>query len=210
MLAEYRTLRQLGETEIVIRKSRFVGQARPVATEAEALQFLEETRKRYWNANHNCYAYVIGDRDDIRKQSDDGEPGGTAGMPILEVLKRQEVKYAAVIVTRYFGGIKLGAAGLIRAYSEAAAAGIAAAGVVHRALHHEVKATIDYTWLGKMENELRQREVRMGETEFADRVVLRCWPVASDTDSFIAWLTDTTSGQAKIERGEMFYLDHDD
>jgi putative IMPACT (imprinted ancient) family translation regulator len=77
-------------------------------------------------------------------------------------------------------------------------------------LHSEVRATVDYTWLGKLENELRQREVRMGETEFADRVTLRCWPVASDIDPFVAWLTDITSGQAKIERGETFYLDHDD
>lgn len=111
MLERYKTVRRAGDKEIVIKKSRFIGHVMPVEREEEAVSFIEEIKKRHWNATHNCSAYMIGERDEIQKQSDDGEPSGTAGKPILEVIRNQGLKNVAIVVTRYFGGIMLGAGG---------------------------------------------------------------------------------------------------
>ncbi|UQZ83923.1 IMPACT family member YigZ [Paenibacillus konkukensis] len=208
MLAQYKTVKQFGVAEIVIKKSRFIGHARPVATEEEAVQFIESIKKEHWSATHNCSAYMIGERDEIQKQSDDGEPSGTAGKPILEVIKNQGLKNVAVVVTRYFGGIMLGAGGLIRAYTDGAVAGLAAAEPVFQVLHREVFIEIDYTWHGKVENELRGREMLMGETMFTDKVTLTCLPLDGEAERFIAWMTDITQGQAVILPGESRYIEH--
>ncbi|MFD2611003.1 YigZ family protein [Paenibacillus gansuensis] len=205
-LPAYRTVLAYGEREIVIKKSRFIGHAKPVESEEEAVQFIEEIKKKHWNATHNCSAYIIGERDQFQKASDDGEPSGTAGKPILEVLKHQGLKNTAVVVTRYFGGIMLGAGGLVRAYTDGAVAGIEAAGAVEMVLHREVKVEVDYTWLGKLENELRGKEVKTGGTEFTDKVVLTCLPLAGEADAFAAWMTDVTQGQAVITAGETKYF----
>ncbi|MCA1294402.1 YigZ family protein [Paenibacillus sp. alder61] len=206
MLERYRTVRQAGEKEIVIKKSRFIGQIKPVETEEEAVAFIEEIKKRHWNATHNCSAYMIGERDEIQKQSDDGEPSGTAGKPILEVIRNQGLKNVAIVVTRYFGGIMLGAGGLIRAYTDGAVAATEAGEVITRVLHREIFVELDYTWLGKVENELRNRGVRTGETGFADKVTLRCLPLEGESDAFAAWMTDLTQGQAKMTEGEKVYF----
>ncbi|MDO3408674.1 YigZ family protein [Saccharibacillus sp. CPCC 101409] len=205
MLERYKTVRQEGQREIVIRKSRFIGHIRPVQTEEEAAAFIEQIKKRHRDATHNCSAYLLGERDEIQKQSDDGEPSGTAGKPILEVLKNRELKNVAVVVTRYFGGIMLGAGGLIRAYADGAVAAVEAGGEIARVLHTEVFVTIDYTWHGKVENELRSREVRTGETQFTDKVTLLCLPLAAETDRFVSWITDITQGQADVSKGEPVY-----
>lgn len=208
MLANYKTVRQFGKAEVVIKKSRFIGHAKPVESEEEAVAFIEAIKKEHWNATHNCSAYVIGERDEVQKQSDDGEPSGTAGKPILEVIKQQKLKNVAVVVTRYFGGIMLGAGGLIRAYTDGAVIGIEAAEPVWKVLHREVTVTIDYTWLGKVENEIRGRGVLTGETEFTDKVTLRCLPLAGEADRFAAWMTDLTQGQGVILMGENRYVEH--
>jgi uncharacterized YigZ family protein len=208
MLTEYKTVQAYGQAEIVIRKSRFIGHAAPAASEREAIDFIERIKKEHHTATHNCSAYMVGDRDEFQKQSDDGEPSGTAGKPILEVVKHQSLKNIAVVVTRYFGGIMLGAGGLIRAYSDGAAAGIEAAVVINQVLHQQVKVHIDYTWLGKIENELRHGNIMVGETQFADNVVITCLPHFKDKDSFMAWITDLTQGQAAIELGEAQYKAH--
>jgi len=206
MLERYKTVRQAGEKEIVIKKSRFIGQIKPVETEEEAVAFIEEIKKRHWNATHNCSAYMIGERDEIQKQSDDGEPSGTAGKPILEVIRNQGLKNVAIVVTRYFGGIMLGAGGLIRAYTDGAVAATEAGEVITRVLHREILVELDYTWLGKVENELRNRGVRTGETGFADKVTLRCLPLEGESDAFVAWMTDLTQGQAKMTEGDKVYF----
>ncbi|OXM88379.1 YigZ family protein [Paenibacillus rigui] len=208
MLAQYRTVKQEGKAEIVIKRSRFIGHAKPVATEEEAIQFITSIKKEHSMATHNCSAYMIGERDEIQKQSDDGEPSGTAGKPILEVIKNQGLKNVAVVVTRYFGGIMLGAGGLIRAYTDGAVAGLAAAGQVYQVLHKEVLVEIDYTWHGKVENELRNRETLLGETHFTDKVTITCLPLAEEADRFIAWMTDVTQGQGVILAGEERYVEH--
>ncbi|WP_339279721.1 YigZ family protein [Paenibacillus sp. FSL W8-1187] len=206
MLDRYRTLREPGSKEIVIKKSRFIGYGRPVESEAEAIAFIEEIKKLHWNATHNCSAYVVGERDEHQKASDDGEPSGTAGKPILEVIKHQGLKNVAIVVTRYFGGIMLGAGGLIRAYTDGAVAAIEAAGAITNVLHREIAVEVDYTWYGKLENELHARGVLVGGVDFTDRVVVRCLPPAAESDRFIDWMTDLTQGQAAISAGETIYV----
>lgn len=206
MLERYRTVRRAGEKEIVIKKSRFIGHVKPVESEEEAISFIEEIKKRHWNATHNCSAYMIGERDEIQKQSDDGEPSGTAGKPILEVIRNQGLKNIAIVVTRYFGGIMLGAGGLIRAYTDGAVAAIEAGEAITRVLHREVFVELDYTWLGKVENELRNRGVRTGETAFADKVTLLCLPLDGEAEAFLNWITDLTQGQAVMTEGDKVYF----
>ncbi|MCT1403961.1 YigZ family protein [Paenibacillus sp. p3-SID867] len=206
MLDRYKTVRQAGSKEIVIKKSRFIGHVMPVETEEEAVAFIEEIKKKHWNATHNCSAYMIGERDEIQKQSDDGEPSGTAGKPILEVIRNQGRKNVAIVVTRYFGGIMLGAGGLIRAYTDGAVAAIESGDPITRVLHREIFVELDYTWLGKVENELRNRDVRMGETNFADTVTLTCLPLDGDAESFMSWMVDLTQGQSLITEGERLYF----
>lgn len=208
MVTAYRTFKEAGVKEIVIKKSRFIGYGFAVSSEEEANQHIERIRKEHWNATHNCFAYVIGDRDQIQKQSDDGEPSGTAGKPILEVIKAKELHNVLIIVTRYFGGIMLGAGGLIRAYSDGAVAAIEASTAVMKQLHSVVEVEVDYTWLGKLENELRNRQVMTGETQFADNVKLLCLPIVAETDAFVAWMTDVTQGQGKIEVVETRWIEH--
>lgn len=206
MLEQYRTVRGSGSKEIVIRKSRFIGHIQPVQTEEEAAAFIERIKKEHWNATHNCSAYMIGERDEIQKRSDDGEPSGTAGKPILEVIRNQKLKNVAIVVTRYFGGILLGAGGLIRAYSDGAVAAIEAGDAITRVLHREIFVELDYTWLGKVENELRNRSIRTGETMFTDKVTLTCLPLAGDAESFSNWITDLTQGQSLVSEGERLYF----
>ncbi|GIO63629.1 YigZ family protein [Paenibacillus cineris] len=206
MIDRYRTVRGAGSKEIVIKKSRFIGHVKPVDSEDDANAFIEEIKKLHWNATHNCSAYMIGERDEIQKQSDDGEPSGTAGKPILEVIRNQGLKNVAIVVTRYFGGIMLGAGGLIRAYTDGAVAAIEAGEAITRVLHREVFVEIDYTWLGKVENALRGREVRMGETVFTDKVRLTCLPEDREAETFMSWMVDLTQGQSLITEGEKLYF----
>lgn len=208
MLNRYKTVRGEASQEIVIKKSRFIGYAKPVESEEEAVAFIDEIKRLHRTATHNCSAYVVGERDQHQKASDDGEPSGTAGKPILEVIKNKGLKNVVVVVTRYFGGIMLGAGGLVRAYTDGAVAGIEAAGEIEMVLHREVFVEVDYTWYGKLENELHGRGTRLGGTEFTDNVTVLCLPEAPEADAFIAWMTDLTQGQARITAGEeRYYID---
>ncbi|HBS47268.1 MAG TPA: YigZ family protein [Paenibacillus sp.] len=210
MLEQYRTVRSSGSKEVVIRKSRFIGYVMPVENEEEALLFIEDIKKKHRDATHNCSAYVIGERDEIQRQSDDGEPSGTAGKPILEVIRNQGVKNVVIVVTRYFGGIMLGAGGLIRAYTDGAVLALEAGEVITRVLRREVFVEIDYTWLGKVENELRGRGIQTGETLFTDKVTLLCLPRNDEGDAFMAWITDLTQGQALVTEGRRIYYSEGD
>ncbi|OMF38744.1 YigZ family protein [Paenibacillus sp. FSL H8-0548] len=205
MLERYRTVRQQASAEIVIKKSRFIGYAKPVESEEEAVAFINEIKQLHKQATHNCSAYMIGERDQFQKASDDGEPSGTAGKPILEVIKHKGLKNVAVVVTRYFGGIMLGAGGLVRAYTDGAVAGIEAADEIVKVLHREVIVDVDYTWYGKLENVLHGKGTRVGAVDFTDRVIVRCLPEAPEAEAFIAWITDLTQGQAIITEGENVY-----
>lgn len=206
MLQRYRTVRQEANNEVVIKRSRFIGYAKPVESEEEAIAFIDEIKKMHRTATHNCSAYMVGERDQFQKASDDGEPSGTAGKPILEVIKNKGLKNVAVVVTRYFGGIMLGAGGLVRAYTDGAVAGIEAAEEIEYVLHREVYVEVDYTWYGKLENELHGRGTRLGEITFTDKVTVCCLPETHEAEAFIAWATDFTQGKSSITVGEDKYF----
>ena len=198
MRADYYTVKPYGESELIIQKSRFLTYVQRAETEKVALDFIQSIKKLHPTATHNCSAYMIGEHDNIQKANDDGEPSGTAGVPMLEVLKKQGLKDTVVVVTRYFGGIKLGGGGLIRAYGRATTEGITATGVVERRLHALMKVTIDYTWLGKVENETRQSTYLLKDIDYADDVNVFVYVPTADADKFVAWMTEITNGQASI------------
>jgi uncharacterized YigZ family protein len=209
MLLKYDTVKGHGENEIVIEKSRFIAHVARTETEEEAQEFIQNIKKAHWNATHNCSAYMIGEHDQIQKANDDGEPSGTAGVPILDVLKKKHLKDTVVVVTRYFGGIKLGAGGLIRAYSKATSEGINATGVVQRKLMRIISTKIDYTWLGKLENELRSSVYPIKEIHYLDTVVIDTYVAEEQTENFTEWMIELTNGQGEISNGDLVYLEED-
>ena len=209
MLTKYLTVAGRGEHEIVIEKSRFISHIARVETEDAAQAFIQEIKKKHKDATHNCSAYLIGEQNQIQKALDDGEPSGTAGVPILEVLKKKELKDTAVVVTRYFGGIKLGAGGLIRAYSKATSEGINTTGVVIRKLMRVISTTVDYTWLGKLENELRSSIYQIKEIQYLDQVNILVYVEETQKETYTAWITELTNGQGHITEEEMLYLEEE-
>ncbi|AZV62132.1 YigZ family protein [Peribacillus frigoritolerans] len=209
MLTQYLTVAGRGDHEIVIEKSRFISHIARVETEDAAQAFIQEIKKKHKDATHNCSAYMIGEQNQIQKALDDGEPSGTAGVPILEVLKKKELKDTAVVVTRYFGGIKLGAGGLIRAYSKATSEGINTTGVVIRKLMRVISTTVDYTWLGKLENELRSSIYQIKEIQYLDQVNILVYVEETQKETYTAWITELTNGQGHITEEEMIYLEEE-
>lgn len=198
MRDNYLTVKGYGESEIIISKSRFLTYIERAESEEDAMMFIERIKKMHHNATHNCSAYIIGEHDHIQKANDDGEPSGTAGVPMLEVLKKQGLKDTVVVVTRYFGGIKLGGGGLIRAYGKATTEGLLAAQVVERKLHHLMKIVIDYTWLGKVENEIRNSAYALEEIRYLEGVEIIVSVLKEEENQFINWITELTNGQASI------------
>ena len=209
MLPRYYTVKGNGEHEIVIQKSRFIAHVARVETEEAAQDFIQRIKKENWNATHNCSAYLIGENDHIQKANDDGEPSGTAGVPILEVLKKKHLKDTVVVVTRYFGGIKLGAGGLIRAYGKSTSEGINATGIVERKLMKVMSTVIDYTWLGKIENELRSSVYGIKDIHYLDNVEIETYVEDGEVQNFVDWMVELTSGQGEILEGDVVYLEND-
>ncbi|MYL36226.1 YigZ family protein [Halobacillus litoralis] len=209
MLESYYTVKPEGSEEITIQKSRFIGYVKRCETEEEAQAFIQEIKKKHNDATHNCSAYMIGEHDLIQKANDDGEPSGTAGVPMLEVLKKRGLKDTAVVVTRYFGGIKLGAGGLIRAYGSTASEAINTTGVVKRQLMQEIKVKIDYTLLGKVENEVRNSTYTLETVNYLENVELIIYVESGLEEEFESWMVDLTSGQAAITRGGTSYVEFD-
>jgi uncharacterized YigZ family protein len=209
MLPSYKTVKGFAEHEIIIQKSRFIAHISRAETEEEALAFIQEIKKANWNATHNCSAYLIGEHDHIQKANDDGEPSGTAGVPILEVLKKKQLKDTVAVVTRYFGGIKLGAGGLIRAYGKSASEGINAAGIVTRKLMKILSVKVEYTWLGKLENELRESVYSIKDIHYLEKVEFEVFVEEAGISQFSEWITELTNGQGEITEGELLYLEED-
>lgn len=206
MVAEYKTVYQGGEGEIVEKKSRFIATVTPVESEDEALQFIEAMRKKYWDARHNCYAYVIGERNELQRFSDDGEPGGTAGKPMLDVLLGEEIHNVVVVVTRYFGGTLLGTGGLVRAYSSAAKAGLASSVIITKIQGLKLQITTDYTGLGKIQYILGHRGLKILDSVYTDKVDLEVLVPRSLLDIIKSEITEGTNGQARMEEGTECYL----
>lgn len=209
MLPHYHTVKGEGEHEIIIQKSRFIAHVTRAETEEQAQEFIQRIKKKNWNATHNCSAYLIGEHDQIQKANDDGEPSGTAGVPILEVLKKRKLKDTVVVITRYFGGIKLGAGGLIRAYGKATTEGLDATGIVERKLMRIMHTTVDYTWLGKLENELRFSIYEIKEIHYLEKVEIETYVEEGQTISFIDWMVELTNGQGEIIQGNTVYQEID-
>lgn len=209
MLNRNLTVKSRGEHEIVIEKSRFICHIQRAVSEEEAQAFIQSIKKQHWNATHNCSAYLIGEHDLIQKANDDGEPSGTAGVPMLEVLKKRKLKDTVVVVTRYFGGIKLGAGGLIRAYGKSVSEAINHVGMVERCLMRTMHTTIDYTWLGKVENELRASSFQLKEIHYAEDVIFETYVEETQTEQFIEWMTELTNGKSVTKEGELIYLEKD-
>ncbi len=171
-MSDYLTIKNNGSAEIVIKKSRFVATFQRVANEEEAQDFIKAVKKEHHTATHNCSAYTIGLNDEIQRAHDDGEPSGTAGVPMLEALKKMKLKNIAVVVTRYFGGIKLGAGGLIRAYSNAVSNGAKEIGVVLRVLQPQLSFDIPYDKLGPVEYYLEQNNIFVANKDFGASVLI--------------------------------------
>lgn len=209
MLSNYYTIKQEGLNQFIIQKSRFIGHVKRVEMENEAQDFIQEMKEKHQDANHNCSAYIIGERDHIQKANDDGEPSGTAGVPILEVLKKQKLKDTVIVVTRYFGGIKLGAGGLIRAYGSSASEVIKATGVVERQLMQGLLVTVDYSLLGKLENVFRTSEHVLSKIDYAEQVVFHMYVKMENVQRFRDWVVDLTSDHAVIKDKDLAYIEID-
>ena len=206
MIKRYKTIFQYGEAEHIIEKSRFIGYAKPVENEEDALAFIEGIKIKHKNATHNVPVYIIGERDGIQRYSDDGEPTGTAGVPILDMLKKEEIKNTAIIVTRYFGGIKLGTGGLVRAYTTAAKLALQEAKLIEKVLYDEVNIKIDYTLLGKVQNELMAKGYSIKDTVFEDTVSLFVYAIVEQSNQLINSITNLTNGKAIINIRDTLYL----
>lgn len=195
--------------ENVINKSRFIAHIKPVESEEDAKAFINQVSTKHREAAHNCSAYTIGDQMNIQKANDNGEPSGTAGVPMLDILKKLEIHNACVVVTRYFGGIKLGGGGLIRAYSGAVRDVIYDIGRVELKPAIPITVTINYDLTGKFEYELESTSYLLRDQSYTDKVSYQIDVVASDYDEFIAFLNRTTSGNYDLVEGEVMRLPFD-
>ncbi len=204
-MSNYKSIHKEGRDEIIINKSKFIGSACPVQTEEEALEFIDRIKKEFKDATHNVYAYVIGENSNIQRYSDDGEPSGTAGMPVLNVIKQENLKNTAVVVTRYFGGVLLGAGGLVRAYTKGAKIGIDSGIIVDKNLFYDVSFKIDYTLLGKMDNELLKNNTIVVDKIYEDQVLFKLIAETEKLEYVEAIVNEITSGKAEIILGHAKY-----
>ncbi len=196
------TILKDGQAEFTVQRSRFIAYAAAVHDEEEARAFIARLRKEHYDARHCCSAWILGADGAKQKSSDDGEPGGTAGMPILEVMKRRGLTDAAVAVVRYFGGIKLGAGGLVRAYSHAAGLGVDAATLARRVTLRRLDVTVSYDLLSSVEHWTRQKNLRTGEAVYAENVTLPIFVEPETCDAAKKELTDLTAAKAVVEDGD--------
>lgn len=198
MLEEYKTIYEGGQGEIIEKKSRFIAEVRLVKSEEEALKFIEEKKKQYWDATHNCYAYVIGERRELMRCSDDGEPQGTAGKPMLDVLLGEGLYNTAVVVTRYFGGTLLGTGGLVRAYSKAVQEGIAKSRVITKYHGILTEIGIDYTGVGKLQYLFAKNDIPIIDSQYAEDVKMQILIPAKEEERIKKAVTEATNARAAV------------
>ncbi|QQK07501.1 YigZ family protein [Miniphocaeibacter halophilus] len=194
----YKTIYKEETIEIEIKKSRFIGYASPVSSEEEAMDFIEKIKKKNPGARHNCYAYIIGEKMITQRYSDDGEPSGTAGIPILEILKKKHLTDICVVVTRYFGGILLGAGGLIRAYSSACNEVTNKAVIVEKQEFSEISIEVDYNSYGRLLNYIEENEFYILDKIFETEVIIKLYIKSEVVEKFKKDILDLTSGNVKI------------
>ena len=210
MLDQYKTVLEGGTGEITgeitEKKSRFIATVRPVSSEEEALAFLEETRKKYWDARHNCYAYSVGMNREYTRCSDDGEPSGTAGRPMLDVILGEDIYNVAVVVTRYFGGVLLGTGGLVRAYSKAVQEGFRESRIIEKKHGICLTVTTDYTGIGKIQYIAGERGIPVLGSEYTDKVIMKLLIPSEDVDNVQKAVTEGTNGRAIMEKEKELYF----
>jgi len=205
---EYRVLLAGGEGEFVEKKSRFIATVRKCESEEEAVAFIEEMKKKYWDARHNCSAFVIGSRGELTRCSDDGEPSGTAGRPMLEVLLGEGVRNIAVVVTRYFGGTLLGTGGLVRAYTQAVKEGLLNCKFGIMRYGCEIEIGTDYNGIGKIQYLLGQRGIDPIDSQYTDSVLLRLLVPVGEVESLQKEMIDVTNGKVSFTKtNERYFID---
>lgn len=204
-MEQYKTVLEGGTGEIIEKKSRFIATVRPVRNEEEALAFLEEMRKQYWDARHNCYAYSVGRNREYTRCSDDGEPSGTAGRPMLDVILGEDIYNIAVVVTRYFGGVLLGTGGLVRAYSKAVQEGLSESLLIEKKKGISLKVTTDYTGIGKIQYIAGEQKLPILDSEYTDRVILHLLVPSDQIASVEKAITEGTNGRAKMKKEKDLY-----
>ena len=199
-----------GQGEITERKSRFIATVRPVESEDEAVSFISETKKKYWDARHNCSAFVIGKRQELTRCSDDGEPAGTAGRPMLDVLLKENIHNAAVVVTRYFGGVLLGTGGLVRAYQQATKEGLAASEIIEKKDGAVLFIRTDYTGIGRLQYLFAQEKITVMDTAYEADVLVKAVIPENDKKRIEKTIIEQTNGTAKLEWGdEVTFAEYD-
>lgn len=199
-----------GQGEITEKKSRFIATVRPVESEDEAVSFINETKKKYWDARHNCSAFVIGKRQELTRCSDDGEPAGTAGRPMLDVLLKENIHNAAVVVTRYFGGVLLGTGGLVRAYQQATKAGLSASEIIEKKEGAVLFIRTDYTGIGRLQYLFAQEKITVMDTAYEADVLVKAVIPENDKKRIEKTIIEQTNGTAKLEWGdEVTFAEYD-
>lgn len=199
-----------GQGEITEKKSRFIATVRPVESEDEAVRFINETKKKYWDARHNCSAFVIGKRQELTRCSDDGEPAGTAGRPMLDVLLKENIHNAAVVVTRYFGGVLLGTGGLVRAYQQATKAGLSASEIIEKKDGAVLFIRTDYTGIGRLQYLFAQEKITVMDTAYEADVLVKAVIPENDKKRIEKTIIEQTNGTAKLEWGdEVTFAEYD-
>lgn len=198
MSASYKTVRTESSDEFVEKHSRFIGYCKPVQSEAEAVEFINTIKKKHWDARHNCYAYTLREGQ-IKRYSDDGEPSGTAGMPILDVINRNDIVDAVVVVTRYFGGILLGTGGLVRAYSQGCKIALEASGIVEMSLCAQCLIRCSYTRYGKLNTLIIESGGIVDNVEYSDDVLISFHIPSESVSALDKLLADATSGELQTE-----------
>lgn len=194
----YKTVYRGGQGEIEEKKSRFIANIFPISNEEEALDFLAKIKKQYWDARHNCFAYTVGKNFELQRCSDDGEPGGTAGRPMLDVLVKEGVHNCIVVVTRYFGGTLLGTGGLVRAYQKATQEGLANSTIIENMQGRQATIATDYNGIGKLQYLTAKNQIVTTDSRYTDRVELDVMIPLEKLDTFLAEVTEATSGKAGI------------
>lgn len=202
----YKIIEYGGTAEIEEKKSRFIAHVAAADTEEEAFAFIEAMKKQFWDARHNCYAYILGEQAQTMRFSDDGEPTGTAGRPILEVLMGSGIRNLVVVVTRYFGGTLLGTGGLVRAYTKAAQAGLAASMVRTMCCGYEMAIVTDYNGIGKVQHLLMSRGISVEGADYGEQVTVRVYIPCEDKDAVLSAITEATAGKARIDVSEPVYF----
>ncbi len=206
MKERYKILYKGGEGEITEKKSRFIATVRPVETEGEAAAFIAEMKKRYWDASHNCSAFVIGEENPLTRCSDDGEPAQTAGRPMLDVLLGAEVYNACAVVTRYFGGTLLGTGGLVRAYSKAVREGLLNCVILEKCLADRLRLSTDYSGLGKLQYILSEAGIAVLDSQYGEAVEMTILAPAAQSSQIRKKITEGTNGRCGIElQGQVYY-----